>query len=116
MQQAQALERRTFFFDRIRGTTQGIVQAGILTFGLLVAIRVYDAPNWLKASIPSAHSLGLLLTPFCLLLFRNVRWRSTAICAGCLLTSALLLLLVSFTTQLLVFIILLTLSKIALAQ
>lgn len=54
----------TYRYDRLRAPFSGMLEASWTTFGLLIAIRIYDAPVWLKSTISSAGFLGLLLNIF----------------------------------------------------
>lgn len=67
--------RRTFRCDLIKGPFTGIVEAGWLSFTLLVAIRHFHAPEGLKAAYNAAHCVGLLLTPASLYLASRQGWR-----------------------------------------
>lgn len=116
MYSPDALEQRTYRYDRIRGTAQGIAQSGLLTFGLLIAIRVYEAPAFLKASIPAAHALGMLLSPLLLAVLSRTAWRSTGICAVFFVISALMVLLTSLAGGLIAFTLFITLALIAQSQ
>ena len=60
--------RQTFRWDLLRGSMQGFVEACMVTFTLLVAIRVFDAPDMLKAILPGSYSLGLLVSPLTIVL------------------------------------------------
>ena len=42
----------------------GVLETGFATFGLLVAIRVFDASEGSKGILAAAMSAGLLLTPW----------------------------------------------------
>ncbi len=53
---------QTYRLDRLRAPFQGVLEAGWQTMGLLVAIRAFNAPDFLKAMIPASGPLGLLLS------------------------------------------------------
>lgn len=54
----------TYKYDRVRGALQGIVEVGFLTYVLLIAIRYFEAPESVKATLSAAGFVGLLLNPF----------------------------------------------------
>lgn len=60
---ADTRSRITFRRDRVRGLCTGIIESGLMTFGLVVAIRYFELPQALKATVASANAFGLLLTP-----------------------------------------------------
>ncbi|MGH8019948.1 MAG: hypothetical protein ACREIA_17050 [Opitutaceae bacterium] len=66
--------RITFRFDRIRGACAGILETGAYTFGLVIAIRYFEAPQAVKAMVSGATPLGLLLTPLSLFFFTRAGW------------------------------------------
>ena len=68
--------RITFRYDRIRGACAGILETGIFTFVLVVAIRYFDAPQSVKALISGATSLRLLLTPLSLFAVARAGWNA----------------------------------------
>jgi len=84
--------RRTYRWDLLRGGMQGIVEACIYTFGLLIAIRVFDAPDLLKALLPGSYSLGLLLSPVALMIGSRLGGTAGRMCAFCSLVSGLAML------------------------
>ena len=58
--------RRTFRYDLLRSTMTGVLETGFATFGLLVAIRAFDAPETWKGALVGSVSIGLLLVPWVL--------------------------------------------------
>lgn len=60
--------KRTYLYDCLCGPFNNIVYTGLMTLALLIAIRQYDAPAWVKAFIQAADSIGRLLTPITLLI------------------------------------------------
>lgn len=54
-------------WDLLRGFSMGFIEPFTQTFALLIAIRVFSAPETVKAVINSATALGLLLTPLTVL-------------------------------------------------
>ncbi|NDV61045.1 MFS transporter [Puniceicoccales bacterium CK1056] len=59
----EEIARRTYFWDRFRGSGQGIVETCWRVFALLVAIRVFSADESLKQFIPAGLGIGFLLSP-----------------------------------------------------
>jgi MFS family permease len=68
--------RKTFRWDLLRGSMQGFVEACMVTFVLLVAIRVFNAPDMLKAILPGSYSLGLMISPLTIVI--AARWGGSA--------------------------------------
>jgi MFS family permease len=56
----------TYRWDRIRGTSQGLLETCWNVFALLIAIRVFAADESLKQFIPVGKGIGLLLSPLAL--------------------------------------------------
>ena len=69
--------RITFRQDRIRGACAGALETGVLTFGLVVIIRYFEAPQTIKAMVSSANAFGLLLTPVTLFFFARHGWTAS---------------------------------------
>ena len=65
MQQMPEEERAaaTYRNDLLKAPFYGILEAGWVTFVLLIAIRQFDAPESYKAFIAGAAPTGFLLTP-----------------------------------------------------
>lgn len=84
--------RATYRYDRVRGLFQGFGDAAWMTFIMLVAIRVYDAPSWLKATIAGTGFVGYFFNPLTLALGARTHLRTTQLCAGYLLVCAALML------------------------
>ena len=40
--------KRTYFYDRLRGFFYGLLEPGWVTFSLIIAIRYYDMPDYLR--------------------------------------------------------------------
>jgi hypothetical protein len=107
---------RAFRYDRVRGAMAGIIEAGWLSFTMLVAIRHFDAPPALKALLNAAGSLGLLLTP--LSIHWVVRSGASPVRAAALLWSgvALALGLLAWVDDLAAFSVLFLFGALCLAQ
>lgn len=73
--------RVTFNRDRIRGACAGLVDTGVFTFGLVIAIRCFDAPPAVKALLSGANSIGLLLTPLSFFFFARAAWNAAGAAA-----------------------------------
>jgi len=96
--------RITFRQDRIRGACNGILEAGVLTFGLVVAIRYFDASPLAKAVVASANACGLLLTPLSLFLYMRRGWTAAQAASLNFVLGALFLLAATFAPTLGVFV------------
>ncbi len=57
-------QSRTFRLELARALPMGFIETAISTFAIFIAIRVFDLPIWMKASIISSGSAGLLLSLF----------------------------------------------------
>lgn len=108
--------RITYFWDRVRGAAQGISEACWQTFALLIAIRVFQAPDMVKAMLPAAFSIGFLITPITLYLLSRYQWRTGTICACLACCAAVGLIIVSQTTDLYFFIFMVLASQVVGAQ
>ncbi len=77
--EAEAARRSelTFRHDRVRGACQGVLETGLMTFGLVVVIRHYEAPQGVKALVSAANAVGLLLTPLSLFLISRSGWTAS---------------------------------------
>ncbi len=108
--------RLTFRYDLVRGGCQGFLEAGIQTFVLLIAVRVFDASPIMKSLLAGAGPYGLLLTPVSLYIVSRLR-TPAARAAGFFLTLACTALLVAaWTGNLYVFVIATVLGYLLLHQ
>lgn len=73
--------RETYKWEKRCAPFYGFLEAGWLTFGLLIAIRVYDAPDWIKAMIPASGAFGMLLNMVTLSLVSRTRYKATVLVA-----------------------------------
>ncbi len=106
----------TFRYDLVRGGCQGFLEAGMQTFVLLIAVRVFDASPIMKSLLAGAGPYGLLLTPVSLYLVSRLR-TPAARAAGFFLTLACTALLVSaWTGNLYVFVVATVLGYLLLHQ
>ncbi|MGJ3243777.1 MAG: MFS transporter [Opitutales bacterium] len=72
--------RKTYRLDLARAPFSGLMQEGIITFGLLIAIRVYDAPSTVKSILSAAFAAGLLFTPVVLSLVARTGLKVSTLC------------------------------------
>lgn len=56
------IRKRTYRYDLLRGSFEGILSAGIQTFALLIAIRYYNAGEGLKSLIAASPFMGMILS------------------------------------------------------
>ncbi len=108
--------RITYFWDRIRGCAGGYLEATFQTFALLVAIRVFEAPPFLKATLPAAFPIGFLLAPLTVYIAARLRRRAGAICASYAAFCAFALALAVGAGELWAYVICILASQIVLSQ
>ena len=89
MYQQEALRKLTYRYDLIRGAFGGILEVGALSFGLLAAIRFFDAPDTVKGLLSAGIAFGLFLAPFAQLLVARTRLPASRAGALCFLLAAL---------------------------
>lgn len=63
--------RRTFLLDNLRACPGGCLETLAMTFVVLIAVRVFHAEPWQKATLVAASSCGLLLSLFPVQLLRR---------------------------------------------
>ena len=63
--------RRTFILDNLRAWPGGCLETMAMTFVVLIAVRVFEADAWQKATLVAASSCGLLLSLFPVQLVRR---------------------------------------------
>lgn len=66
--------RRTFLLDSLRALPGGCVETLGIIFAVLIAVRVFEAAAWQKATLVAASSFGLLLSLFPVQLVRRTGW------------------------------------------
>jgi len=108
--------RITYFWDRIRGCAGGFLEATFQTFALLIAIRVFEAPAFVKATLPAAFPIGFLLAPMTVYLAARIQRRVGVICAGYAVLCAIALALAVGANGLLVYVVCILASQIILSQ
>lgn len=64
VRQRDVLKRLTYRYDLIRGAFGGVIEVGALSFGLLAAIRYFEAPDAVKGVLSAGIAFGLFLAPF----------------------------------------------------
>ena len=80
---------RTFRYDLLRSTMTGVLETGFSTFGLLVAIRVFGAPESFKGSLAAGMSAGLLIVPWVMVIAARSRLTVTTFGACLMVMSAI---------------------------
>jgi hypothetical protein len=89
-------EARTFFHERLRAISAGIMEAFGGTFFLLIAITQLEAGKTVQALIATGGSAGLLLGPLAVHLARLSRWPVNRFMAALHLLATAFLLLCGF--------------------
>lgn len=79
---AAARTRRTFACERWRAAVNGILEAGVSTFLLYLAVRHYQAGAVAKSLIAAGGSFGLLTGPLLVSFVAGRGWRATSVAAG----------------------------------
>ncbi len=97
--------RITFRYDLIRGGCQGLLEAGMQTFVLLIAVRVYDASPTLKAILAGAGPYGLLLTPLSLYVVSRLQTPTARAAGFFLVLASLSFILAAWTGNVYVFVV-----------
>ena len=87
----------TYVLDLTRSPFAGILEAGMQTFVLLIAIRLFNPDPFFKAMIPASISIGLLASPFVLSLASRYAIRATRMASLCWLGSGALMYLASLS-------------------
>ncbi len=85
--------RLTYRYDRLRAFFYGMLEPGWVTFALIIAIRYYEMPDYLKALLPAASFIGLFLNAFSASLASKTGQPVAKILAFMLLMSAMLIVL-----------------------
>lgn len=74
--------RRTFLLDNLRALPGGCVETLGMTFAVLIAVRVFEAAQWQKATLVAASSCGLLLSLFPVQMVRRMGWSVNVVTAA----------------------------------
>lgn len=92
--------KTTYFWDRVRGAFGGIIETGYMGFALIVAIQVYQAPDWVKGLIAAAGPIGLFLNPLSLMLFAWLKLPAAKLASYVSYLSGGLMMLATFSSGL----------------
>jgi MFS family permease len=65
---------RTFYYERWRAVTAGVLETAGITFLLLIAVRHYQAGAVAKAIVAGSGSVGLILAPLVVSQVERLRW------------------------------------------
>ncbi len=103
MYQRDALKKLTYRYDLIRGAFGGILEVGALSFGLLAAIRYFEAPDLVKGMLSAGIAFGLFLAPFGQLTVAHTGLRASHAGALCFIGAAIGYALASQASELWVF-------------
>ena len=109
MTASEDITKRTYFWDKLRGASQGILETGYMGLTLVIAIEVFDAPNEVKSLIAAANPIGLLITPLTLGFFAWLSRPANIIASNLLFLSGLCIGAAAFSPSLNVYLILLIL-------
>lgn len=93
---ADTIAQRTFRLDLLRGVFRGILTSGTQTFGLFIAIRVFEAGDASKALIGSAPFMGMLVSLFLVHYASKTGFRKSVCAAAPMVVCALFLLAAAF--------------------
>jgi MFS family permease len=78
-------DRRTYFFDSLRRFFQGALDSAFLTVTHLLAIRIFQAPSWMKSVLSSLSWAGGMTAPLITRLAVRTGWPAS--CLGACLFS-----------------------------
>ena len=109
---AEDIARKTYFWDKLRGSSQGVLETGYMGMTLVIAIKVFDAPNEVKSLIAAANPIWLIITPLTLGFFAWLSRPANIIASNMLLLSGLCIAAAAFSTSLNVYLILLIMSAV----
>ncbi len=109
--------KKTFFYDNIRCFFTGILEAGFKTFVLLIAIRVFHAPNICKAVLSSIGFMGLLIAPMMVTFASKLKnIPSTNICGYYFILITVTLMISAVVDSFLAYFILIAISRVIFKQ
>jgi hypothetical protein len=106
----------TYRNDLLRAPFAGILEAGWMTFALVIAIRHFDASETQKAFIAGAGPIGFLLTPLTLYIGANLRVTPSRGCAIVFAAASVLLIGASLAQSMLFFTLFVVISQMAAVQ
>ena len=104
------ITRRTYFWDKLRGASQGVLETGYMGLTLVIAIEVFEAPNEIKSLIAAANPMGMIITPLTLGFFAWLSRPANIIASNLFYLSALCTALAAFSPSLNVYLVLLILA------
>jgi hypothetical protein len=78
---ALAREKQTFRYDVLREGVCGFLDEGWLIIAVLIALRHFQAENWIKASLLAAPCVGMLCTPISLSFASRFKLGAERLCA-----------------------------------
>lgn len=108
--------KKTYLYDCIRGPFNAIVYTGLMTLATLIAIRYFEAPNWVKSCINSAESLGRLITPITLYLGFKSAFPTARLASIYMFATGILLLITGIAPDLFIYTIAVIIAYIIFAQ
>lgn len=108
--------KQTFRWDLVRGACGGVLETGWQVFALLLAVRVFQAPSEIKASIAAAGAYGHLLTPLSVFLISRIGFPVAKACSLWLLAVSFSLIVAVFSTTLSWFFLGMVLAAVCFAQ
>lgn len=97
---SQYNSQRTYRFDCLRGGFQGVIDAGWMTFVVLIAIRCFNASNMVKACIVSSGFWGYFLNPLVLSVAIKSRLKTSQLAFLYYILSAFLIAICAFVRYL----------------
>ena len=108
--------QKTFRWDLLRCHAQGYIETCFQVFTLIVAIKVFQAPDTIKPFLPGAYSVGLLLTPSTLFLASRLHPNIGNLCLLYTLLAAFSIFLATWSEHLYLYILFVCLGQIFMAQ
>ena len=108
--------QKTFRLDLLRGSLYGIIETGVITFGILIALRYFNSDDWFKACIAAAAPVGLLLNPFSSALAVYYKKPISYLCASYMTIGGLFFLIAALSNSLIIYTSSLVLASITIAQ
>ena len=112
MTASEDITRRTYFWDKLRGASQGVLETGYMGLTLVIAIEVFNAPNEIKSLIAAANPIGLLITPLTLGFFVWLNRPANIVASNLLFLSGLCVAASAFSQDLHTYLILIILSAV----
>ena len=110
------IAKKTYFWDKLRGTSQGVLETGYMGLTLVIAIEVFDAPNEVKSLIAAANPIGLIITPLTLGFFAWLRRPANFVASNLFYLSAVCTAAAAFSPSLNIYLVLLILAAVFATQ